>query len=71
MNRWWEISEKGLSEFRNCLICTDTLEGHPTLNVKNVLKQKRGKTKWYHTTRAGRILHKWTVKNRAEEAEDD
>ena len=49
-------------------VCANTLESHPTLNVKNVLKQKKGKNKWYHTTRGGRILHKWTLKNGKVEA---
>ena len=60
----WVLSEKGLAHYRDCPICLEFYESHPSLTIdskKLEQKQKKDGT-WYHTSRWGRSIHKMAIK---------
>ena len=56
----FEISAKGkLSVYRSCPVCSSWLKKGSNLRSDRFLKQKQKVDgSWYHTSRAGRGLHK-------------
>ena len=58
------ISPTGkLSVYRVCPICDAMLSSDSNLRDDNKLRQKQRKDgSWYHTSKWGRTLHKWTSK---------